>query len=132
MSEDLTRRRLLGLAGASVAGAAGLSLSGSPFVSRPDLKPPRITITRHGLGADSRYIFLNAPYSGPGHGGTIIIDRHGEFVWFGPNTAAHHRMNFSVQTYKGHPVLTWYQGLVTGGFGRVSSSSPIPRTRSCR
>ncbi len=27
-------------------------------------------------------------------------------------------MNFSVQTYKGHPVLTWYQGLVTGGFGR--------------
>jgi hypothetical protein len=139
MSEDLTRRRLLGLAGASAAGAAGLSLSGCsggnssrpkltppgssasagpPFVSRPDLTPPRITITRHGPGADSRYIFLNAPYSGPGHGGTIIIDRHGEFVWFGPNTAAHHRMNFSVQTYKGHPVLTWYQGLVTGGFGR--------------
>src|SRR5215475_142861 len=139
MSEGLTRRRLFGLAGASAAGAAGLSLSGCsngsssqqkvtlpasvasggpPFVSRPDLTPPRITITRHSLGADPRYIFLNAPYSGPGHGGTIILDQHGEFVWFGPNTATHHRMNFSVQTYVGRPVLTWYQGLVTGGFGR--------------
>ena len=27
-------------------------------------------------------------------------------------------MNFSVQTYRGRPVLTWYQGLVTGGFGK--------------
>jgi len=138
MTEDLTRRRLLGLAGASAAGVAGLGLtgcwvgtssrpkvtpsatapSGPPFVSRPDLTPPHITITRHGPRGDSRYIFLNAPYSGPGHGGTIIIDPHGEFVWFGPNTAAHHQMNFSVQTYQGRPVLTWYQGLVTGGFGR--------------
>jgi hypothetical protein len=139
MSEDLTRRRLFRLAAASAAGAAGLSLSGCtdgtgsrpkvtppatdgsagpPFLSRPDLTPPHITITRHGPGGDSRHIFLNAPYSGPGHGGTIILDPHGEFVWFGPNTAAHHRMNFSVQNYQGHPVLTWYQGLVTGGFGR--------------
>ena len=138
MGENLTRRRLLGLAGASAAGAAGLSLSGCsagtssplkvrsargapigpPFVSRPDLTPPRITITRDRLHADSRCIFLNAPYSGPGHGGTMIVDRHGEFVWFGPNTATRHRMNFSAQTYKGLPVLTWYQGMVTGGFGR--------------
>ena len=139
MSTDLTRRRLFGLAGASAAGATGLSLGGCtggtssppkvtppatstdvgpPFVSRPDLTPPHITITRHGREIDSRYIFLNAPYSGPGHGGTIIVDAHGQFVWFGPNTATHHRMNFSVQTYNGHPVLTWYQGLVTGGFGR--------------
>ncbi|MGN6795997.1 MAG: arylsulfotransferase family protein [Streptosporangiaceae bacterium] len=138
MSEGLTRRRLIGLAGASAAGAAGLSLSGCsagtssrpkvppvidapsgpPWVSRPDLTPPRIAITGHGPGADPRYIFLNAPYSGPGHGGTEIIDQHGEFVWFGPNTAKHHQMNFSVQTYNGRPALTWYQGLVTGGFGK--------------
>ncbi|HEX6932764.1 MAG TPA: arylsulfotransferase family protein [Streptosporangiaceae bacterium] len=138
MSDNLTRRRLLGLAGASAAGATGLVVSGCsggtgsppkarpgrstavgpPFVSRPDLTPPSVTITRHALGADSRYTFLNAPYSGPGHGGTIILDRQGEYVWFGPNTAAHHRMNFCVQNYRGQPMLTWYQGLVTGGFGR--------------
>jgi hypothetical protein len=141
MTEDLTRRRLFGLAGASAAGAAGLtasgcsaagsgtstpttateaavSSSGPPFKSRPDLTPPHITVRRTGFKADSRYIFLNAPYSGPGHGGSYIIDPHGHFVWFGPNTAAHHRMNFSVQSYKGEPVLTWFQGLVVEGFGQ--------------
>jgi len=141
MTEDLTRRRLFGLAGASAAGAAGLAASGCspfsanpskpttvtqaavysagpPFKSRPDITPPHITLRRTGIGTDSRYIFLNAPYSGPGHGGSYIIDQHGHFVWFGPNTAAHHRMNFSVQTYKGEPVLTWFQGLVVQGFGQ--------------
>ncbi|HXL15908.1 MAG TPA: arylsulfotransferase family protein [Streptosporangiaceae bacterium] len=137
MTEDLTRRRLFGLAGASTASAAGLSLSacrpssppvraiqaadtssGPPFLSRPDLTPPRITVRRHGVPPHPRYIFLNAPYSGPGHGGSIILDPRGELVWFGPNTAAHHRMNFSVQTYNGRPALTWFQGLIVQGFGK--------------
>jgi Arylsulfotransferase (ASST) len=137
MSEELTRRHVFGLAGASVAGAAGFGLSacspspttlqliqtasstsGPPFKSRPDLTPPRITIRHPGaIKADPRYIFLNAPYSGPGHGGSYIIDTKGHFVWFGPNTSTHHRMNFSVQAYNGQPVLTWFQGLIVGGFG---------------
>jgi len=146
MTEDLTRRRLFELAGAATAGAAaagaaGLSASGCdvigndasgptavtpaaaytagpPFKSRPDLTPPHITIRRSRVGTDPRYIFLNAPYSGPGHGGSYIIDTKGHFVWFGPNTASHHRLNFSAQTFKGEPVLTWFQGLVVGGYGR--------------
>jgi hypothetical protein len=141
MTEDLTRRRLFGLAGASAAGATGLTASGCsaigfhpskpttitqaavysagpPFRSRPDLTPPHITVRRTGLGTDPRYIFLNAPYSGPGHGGSYIIDPHGHFVWFGPNTATHRRLNFSMQIYKGEPVLTWFQGLVVEGFGQ--------------
>ncbi|MGN6791810.1 MAG: arylsulfotransferase family protein [Streptosporangiaceae bacterium] len=92
--------------------------AGPPFKSRPDLHPPHITLRRHGTPSDPRYIFLNAPYSGPGHGGTYIIDRHGHFVWFGPNTASQHRMNFSMQTYKGRPVLTWFRGLIVEGFGQ--------------
>jgi hypothetical protein len=140
MTDDLTRRGLLGLAGATAAGAAGLSAggcsvlhfgsnttqarsvaaysAGPPFKTRPDLTPPHITIRRSGIGADSRYIFLNAPYSGPGHGGTYIIDPRGHFVWFGPNTASEHRLNFSVQSYQGQPVLTWFEGLVVEGFGQ--------------
>ena len=136
LQDALTRRRLFGLAGASAAGvglvacssdnspgptlvtAAADSSSGPPFVSRPDLTPPRITIRRHGAPSDPRYIFLNAPYSGPGHGGSYILDHRGHFVWFGPNTAAHHRMNFDVQTFKGQPVLTWFQGQVVQGYGK--------------
>ncbi len=139
MTEDLSRRRLFGLAGATVAGAAGLGMAGcgvlSPsrpkptlatttadasagFVSRPDLTPPEITVRQYGLGADSKYLFLNCPYSGPGHGGTIILDPQGQLVWFGPNTKSEHRMDFDVQSYQGKPVLTWWQGLVTEGYGR--------------
>jgi hypothetical protein len=140
MTDDLTRRRLLGLAGATAAGAAGLSAggcsvlhfgsgttqarsvaaysAGPPFKTRPDLTPPSVTIRRTGIGADSQYIFLNAPYSGPGHGGSYIIDKHGHYVWFGRNTASEHRLNFSVQSYKGEPVLTWFEGLVVEGFGQ--------------
>jgi len=139
MTEDLTRRRLFGLAGASAAGAAGLTASGCsalhfgssttsassvaaysagpPFKSRPDLTPPHITIRGSGVGSEPRYIFLNAPYSGPGHGGSYIIDPRGHFVWFGPNTAAEHRLNFSVQTFQGAPALTWFEGLVVEGWG---------------
>ena len=116
VTEDLTRRRFLVLSGASAAGAAALSASGCSsghasryasgyasacatgdaigeadtagkgFVSRPDLTPPLITVRRHGNVAGSRYIFLDAPYSGPGHGGAIILDSRGELVWLGPNT----------------------------------------------
>ena len=106
MTEDLTRRRLFGLAGASAAGAAGLSLSGCSrgrrggsdaghaggrrrrrlrVPARPDAAADHRAAVRR-LGTDSQYIFLNAPYSGPGHGGTIILDPHGDLVWFGPNT----------------------------------------------
>ena len=147
MTEDLTRRRLFGLAGASAAGAAGLSLSGcsraigvdatlatqaadasAGFVSRPDLTPPRITMKRYaGLGTDSQYLFLNAPFSGPGHGGTIILSPHGDLVWFGPNSSTRRHMNFSVQTFSNQPVLTWWRGGLVEGFGEgelvIASSS---------
>ncbi|MGI9005116.1 MAG: arylsulfotransferase family protein [Streptosporangiaceae bacterium] len=139
MTDDLTRRRLFGLASATAAGATGLGLAscsnggplgsalatpmadsstgGPPFVTRPDLTPPKISVRRYGLGGDPQYIFLNAPYSGTGHGGTIILSPGGEFVYFGPNTNTHRHMNVSVQSYQGQPVLTWWQGEVVEGFG---------------
>jgi hypothetical protein len=131
MSARLSRRQLLQQTGTAAAAVAGLSAcsgrslftnesqaSVRPFVSRPDLTPPRVHVRRHGAVGDPRYIFLNAPYSGPGHGGSYILDHRGDFVWFGPNTATRRRMNFSVQTYQGRPVLTWFQGLVVQGYGK--------------
>lgn len=135
MTVSLTRRQLLQRTGATAAAAAAGGLSacsadsvagsllagqseGSPFMSRPDLTPPRVSVRRHGVPPDPRYIFLNAPYSGPGHGGSYILDHHGQLVWFGPNTSTHRRMNFDVQTYQGKPVLTWFQGLVVQGYGK--------------
>lgn len=140
MTDDVSRRRLFGLAGATAAGVAGLSAGGCAelenragriaklritaadasqgFVTQPDLTPPAISIRHYVGGSSTRYVFLNAPYSGPGHGGTIIVDSHGELIWFGPNTATHHKMDFDVQTYQGKPVLTWWQGRVVQGYGK--------------
>jgi arylsulfotransferase ASST len=130
MSVRLSRRQLLQQTGTAAAAAVGLSAcsgrslltaeSGDPpFVSRPDLTPPQVRVRRHGAMGDPRYIFLNAPYSGPGHGGSYILDHHGHFVWFGPNTATNRRMNFCVQTYEDKPVLTWFQGLIVpAGYGK--------------
>src|SRR5262249_36066345 len=134
MTEDLTRRRLLGMAGATAAGAAGLGLgactsdskhvsihtaaeasSGPPFVSRPDLTTPHLRMKPHGVPNHPRYVFLNAPWSGPGHGGSYIVDHHSRLIWFGPNTSVHRRMNFDVQMLHGEPKLTWFQGMVVQG-----------------
>jgi hypothetical protein len=106
-------------AGGAVPAADDRSAGGlQHFVSRPDLTPPAVHVTRHGLGRDGRLTFLNAPWSGPGHGGATIRDAAGELIWFGRNTAPHHRMDVTTQTYRGRPVLTWWQGLVTSaGFG---------------
>jgi hypothetical protein len=137
VTETFTRRRLLRLAGAtSAAGVVGLNLGERPavaqapgpvlarrttavrnFVSRPDLKPPPITVRRYGRVEPSRHIFLNAPYTTPGHGGAIILNSHGELVWFGPNTATRHKMDVNVQTFAGQPVLTWWQGVSVLGHG---------------
>src|SRR5262249_41492038 len=93
MSGDLTRRHLLTLAGASAAAAFGSAGCTSDcadqrpcppaeaaqvYVSRPDLTPPAVTLARYPGAEDSRLIFLDVPYSGPGHGGTLILDSGGE------------------------------------------------------
>jgi hypothetical protein len=92
-----------------LAFAAGENLQ--HFVSRPDLKPPRMT-TR---GATTDFVFL-APSSGPGQRGAMILDGRGELVWF-------HRVtdkavtDFKVQQLHGNPVLTWWEGKSRHGVG---------------
>lgn len=130
-----TRRQVLGAGGSLAAGIVGLSMAGCSaeaasktrpavapkvqrFISRPDLTPPVVTVHTNKIPDDPRCIFLNAPWTGAGHGGTMILDHRGDLVWFGSNSAAEHRMDFDAQTYQGKQVLTWYQGQVLGvGYG---------------
>ncbi len=140
-SMSMTRRQLLERAGAAAAGVAGLGLvadrfdTGSSqaaladagpgagdglrhFVTRPDLTPPVVKVSRSGLGNDGGYTFMNAPWRDESHGGSLIRDASGDLVWMGPNTPRHHRMDINAQTYGGKPVLTWWEGALTpSGFG---------------
>jgi hypothetical protein len=143
----LTRRQLLGGAGGGVvalalAGLAGYEwphprpapvkaktpaneVQGMSFVSRPDLRPPRVLIRHHGSRLSGRgpsnppYIFLAARTylsDAESQPGLMVVDRRGALVWFRPLTTLA-PFDFQVQEYQGRPVLTWWQGKVVNGYG---------------
>jgi hypothetical protein len=78
------------------------------FISRPDLLPPTVTVTSNSGEHDPGYTFL-APYAGPGQYGPMIIDGEGRLVWFKPIPKGSRAADLRVQSYEGHPVLTWWQ-----------------------
>jgi len=130
---NLTRRQLLHSAG---IGAAGLTFAGalgeiasvalaSPaprpprppkWRTRPDLQIPALTVIRREQGVSSDPIFI-APYNAPvGQVGAVIVDNDGQPIWENP-LAGRVTTNFRVQSYRGSPVLTWWEGLIEYGHG---------------
>ncbi len=125
--EALLRRSLLLGGGLLVPGAArrlfaaGDALAAKPppiavhhFFTRPDLRPPVVTVLHADQVSDGE-IFL-APSSGPGQRGVLILDNAGQIVYFHPTTP-NTAMNFRVGRYHGKPVLTWWEGKATSGLG---------------
>jgi hypothetical protein len=130
----LTRRQLLRGAGAS---AAGLALTGSAsrlivsalaapasaraplpprWRSRPDLQIPALTVTHNEPGASRDPIFI-APYNAPNaQAGAVIVSGDGQPIWENP-VARKVTMNFQAQSYRGSPVLTWWEGEIELGHG---------------
>ena len=103
---------LLGLVAAGVlvpsAAGAGSYAPYRHFVSRPDLKPPRVKMivrTRH---ASPGYIFI-APKKKVEEGGPLILDNRGRVIWFLP-VDRRGVTDFREQHYRGKPVLTWWRG----------------------
>jgi hypothetical protein len=107
----------------SAAVGTGRSTSSAPapvpkeyqsFRSRPELRPPDVTVSSEDRTATGD-LFL-APYSGIGQYGPMILNVHGELIWFKPLSPTGTRAaDFRVQQYEGKPVLTWWQDpLVTG------------------
>ena len=52
----------------------------------------------------------------------MILDRRGGIVWYSPNTGfpaskGMGRVDLKVQSYQGHPVLTWWEGQIIKGTG---------------
>ena len=139
----ITRGRFL--AAVAVAGVAGgVSLGCGPagrvrpllplkpsggawaFRSRPDLSPPAVTVARRSEKTAPGYVFVapkNGPgETGPGQRGPMIVDDEGQLVWFRPLQGEDvDAMDFKAQSYKGRPVLTWWQGLHTAyGLGEYA------------
>ncbi|HEY1777476.1 MAG TPA: arylsulfotransferase family protein [Solirubrobacteraceae bacterium] len=132
---SLTRRALLIAGGASV-GAVALASAGDRvraslgalvdpaaaprlpvYRTRPDLLIPAPTVTTLKPGVSPGLMFL-APYNAPNHAqaGAMIVGGTGEPIWEQPLP---HLVttDFRVQSFKGAPALTWWQGIVELGHG---------------
>jgi hypothetical protein len=101
------------LAGAHGAGRptpARAHSAGPPtqsFHSEPTLHPPLISVSGH-LDISSGDVFLTA--QNPVQPGPMILDPQGRLVWFEPVSQGQ-PMNLQVQSYQGHPVLTYWVGV---------------------
>jgi hypothetical protein len=132
---SLTRRALL-IAGGASLGAAALANAGdrvrsslgalidpaaaprlAVYHTRPDLLIPAPTVTTIKPGVSPGLTFL-APYNAPNNAqaGAMIFDDAGEPVWEQPlpNLVT---TDFRVQSFRGAPALTWWQGIVELGHG---------------
>jgi hypothetical protein len=87
------------------------------FVTRPDLRPPVITVVSPARGTADGYLFL-APSSGPGMRGGLIADDGGNPVYFRPTTPRT-VMDFRAGMLRGKPVLSWWEGRYVFGVGKV-------------
>ena len=105
------------------------------FSTRGDIVPPAVTVTKREEGRAPGLVFL-APKAGRGQDGPMIIDDFGNLVWFHPSPNRELATDFRVQTYQGQPVLTWWQGRLSGGEGEGegvlydTSYQPVRRVRA--
>ncbi len=86
------------------------------FHSQPQLAPPRLRVT----GSAPGFVFL-APKTQSGQAGPMIVDGDGKLVWFHPLPKGVIANDLKVQTFRGQPVLTWWEGRTnTRGYGQGS------------
>jgi Arylsulfotransferase (ASST) len=123
---ELMRRAGAGAVGLAAAGAGAYGLSrlfhdraaakvvvrpetgtAHRFRSRPDLRPPVISVLEKSGTTGHGYLLL-APSSGPGQRGPLIVDEAGNVAWFRPTKKT--AVNLRAALYKGKPVLTWWEG----------------------
>jgi hypothetical protein len=94
-----------------------------PLESRRDLRPPAIVLTRPAAAGTTPGNVLIAPKRLFGRRrageqqGPMILDGRGEIVWFHPLPRDVDATDLRVQSYRGQPVLTWWEGRNLAGRG---------------
>jgi hypothetical protein len=76
-----------------------------------------VTVLRAANGTEEGLLFLT-PSSGPGQRGVMILNDDGEVVFF-RSTSPLTAMDFKAGSYRGEPVLTWWEGRHVRGVGKV-------------
>jgi Arylsulfotransferase (ASST) len=96
--------------------AAPIVLAAAAVASAQALAPPPVTVLSSQGNIGRGDIFIS-PFGGTGTyaNGPEIIDQKGNVVWFQSVPAGQEASDFRSQTYRGQPVLTWWQGTGLGG-----------------
>src|SRR5271157_6193264 len=92
------------------------------FVTAPKLHPMKVSVqvqepgTAPGLIFAGPYALSQNPSDLVGQTGPLIMDNSGNPVWFLPVSSTNKKQvtDFRVQSYRGQPVLTWWQGTLAG------------------
>jgi len=125
---------VLSVATAQAAPIAAFTTKGAwSFVSAPKLHPPKLTITvgtqrRLAAGYFMTGVFKNVFFTQPmtGQSGPLILDHNLQPVWFNPIGVDALAANLRVQTYNHtQPVLSWWQGVVSGTGATVSGEDVV-------
>lgn len=85
----------------------------------PGVVVPKLRVTHPAAGASAGYVFL-APKQSDRYApaGPAIVDDRGRIVWYLQVPRGEEATDFRTQTYRGRPVLTWWQGITTlAGYG---------------
>jgi hypothetical protein len=129
----LTRRKLLvsgGVAATAVAATSSLRMlpqsvdalyvtaaSQPAFHTRPDLQIPGLNLAAGSRAVTAGRLML-APYGAKGkQAGPLILDANGDLVWQQPLVQPLVGTDLRVQTYRGRPALTWFEGRIEHGHG---------------
>lgn len=89
------------------------------FASRRDLIPATVKVIKRPSHTAPGDLFI-APQNGPYQQGPMIVGPYGGLIWFQPVPKGDSATDFRAQSYRGKPVLTWWQGRVSHagtGFG---------------
>ena len=113
----VTRRLRQLTAALAAASVAALSTGAVASADTPTAPPPVTVLTHGNVGHGD---FFVSPFSDQSTyaNGPEILDQDGNVVWFQPVPAGQEAADFRTQTYKGKPVLTWWQGTGLGGLAK--------------
>lgn len=87
------------------------------YLSAPQLSPPVVRVVKGALNPSVGDLFLAAK-RGSGGDGPTIVRPDGSVVWYHRVAPYVKTYDFRVQTYRGRPVLTWFEGLPASGHSR--------------
>jgi hypothetical protein len=106
-------------AGCGGNGAAGAAGANSPLLhTLPGVQLPALIVTHAARETAPGLVFI-AEKKGGKSGGPLIIDNRGRIVWYRQLAPPLEATDFRPQRYRGHPVLTWWQGTIDkAGVGR--------------